>query len=51
MMRFWKWQENKEEMMASIPAIQPIPNKELKRLASGFGMRMHPILKGCFSAT
>jgi murein DD-endopeptidase MepM/ murein hydrolase activator NlpD len=37
--------ENKEEMMASIPAIQPIPNKELKRLASGFGMRMHPILK------
>ncbi|MFQ3212511.1 MAG: hypothetical protein ACJAT1_000636 [Marivirga sp.] len=37
--------ENKEEMLASIPAIQPIPNKELKRLASGFGMRMHPILK------
>lgn len=37
--------ENKEEMMASIPAIQPIPNKELKRLASGYGMRMHPILK------
>jgi murein DD-endopeptidase MepM/ murein hydrolase activator NlpD len=37
--------ENKEEMLASIPAIQPIPNKELKRLASGYGMRMHPILK------
>ncbi|MBK6263568.1 M23 family metallopeptidase [Marivirga sp. S37H4] len=37
--------KNKEKMLASIPAIQPIQNKELKRLASGFGMRMHPILK------
>ncbi len=37
--------KNKEVMFASIPAIQPIKNKELKRLASGFGMRMHPILK------
>lgn len=36
---------NKEKMLASMPAIQPIPNKELKRLASGYGMRMHPILK------
>lgn len=34
-----------EEMMASIPAIQPISNKELKRLASGFGNRLHPIYK------
>lgn len=49
---------NKADMMASIPSIQPIPNKDLKRLASGYGMRMHPILKyrrmhaGCdFSAT
>lgn len=36
---------NKEDMLASIPAIQPIANKDLKRLASGFGMRMHPIYK------
>ncbi len=36
---------NKTEMLASIPSIQPIPNKNLKRLASGYGMRMHPILK------
>ena len=36
---------DKSKMLASIPAIQPIPNKELKRLASGFGLRMHPILK------
>lgn len=36
---------NKSLMMAAIPSIQPIPNKDLKRLASGYGMRMHPILK------
>lgn len=36
---------DKEEMFASIPAIQPISNKELRRIASGFGMRMHPIYK------
>ncbi|MBD8490552.1 M23 family metallopeptidase [Echinicola sp. CAU 1574] len=36
---------NKEEYWASIPAIQPVHNEDLKRLASGFGMRLHPILK------
>lgn len=36
---------NKSQMLASIPAIQPIPNQELNRLASGFGMRIHPIYK------
>lgn len=36
---------NKENMMASIPSIQPLTNKELTRLASGYGMRMHPLLK------
>ena len=36
---------NKEEMLASIPAIQPVANKELKRTASGWGYRMHPIYK------
>ena len=36
---------NKEELLASLPAIQPVSNKELKRLASGFGYRMHPIYK------
>lgn len=36
---------NKEKMWASIPAIQPISNKELTRLASGYGMRIHPIYK------
>lgn len=35
----------KEEMLAAIPAIQPVSNKELKRMASGYGIRMHPIYK------
>ena len=37
--------EDKQTMLASIPAIQPVSNKELTRFASGFGMRMHPIYK------
>ncbi len=37
--------KSKEKMFASIPAIQPLANKELTRLASGFGMRIHPIYK------
>lgn len=37
--------KDKAKMFASIPAIQPIANKELKRLASGYGMRIHPIYK------
>jgi len=35
----------KEEMLRSIPAILPISNKDLKRTASGFGLRIHPIYK------
>jgi murein DD-endopeptidase MepM/ murein hydrolase activator NlpD len=35
----------KEEYWASIPAIQPIENDKLGLLASGFGMRIHPIFK------
>ncbi len=37
--------KDKEDMLASIPAIQPISNSDLKRLSSGYGMRMHPIYK------
>ncbi|MGE0018351.1 MAG: M23 family metallopeptidase [Draconibacterium sp.] len=36
---------NKEDMLASIPAIQPVTNKDLKRTASGWGYRIHPIYK------
>ncbi|MFO8054877.1 MAG: M23 family metallopeptidase [Bacteroidales bacterium] len=35
----------KEQMLESIPAIQPINNKNLKRIASGFGYRIHPVYK------
>lgn len=37
--------KNKEKMLASIPAIQPISNKDLTRIASGFGFRLHPVFK------
>jgi murein DD-endopeptidase MepM/ murein hydrolase activator NlpD len=33
----------KEDMLASIPAIQPISNKKLRFTASGWGWRIHPI--------
>ncbi len=36
---------NSTELWASMPAIQPISNKNLRRFASGYGYRMHPILK------
>jgi len=35
----------KKEMLASIPAIQPIPNEDLTSTAGGYGMRIHPIHK------
>lgn len=34
---------NQENKLASIPAIQPVSNKDLTRIASGFGYRIHPI--------
>ncbi len=37
--------EQKEKLYASIPAIQPIANKQLIALSSGFGLRIHPIYK------
>lgn len=40
-----KMAKNKETMLACIPAIQPISNKDLDHEPSGFGMRMHPIYK------
>lgn len=37
--------KNKEKLLLAIPAIQPVGNKDLTRIASGFGIRVHPILK------
>lgn len=33
---------NKEDVINSIPAIQPVANKELNRMASGYGYRLDP---------
>jgi murein DD-endopeptidase MepM/ murein hydrolase activator NlpD len=35
----------KQEMLASIPSIQPIPNEDLTQTAGGYGWRIHPIHK------
>ncbi len=37
--------KDKSKMLAAMPAIQPISNKQLIRLTSGFGIRVHPIYK------
>jgi len=36
---------DKEKVLASIPAIQPVRNDDLKRMASGYGWRIDPIYK------
>jgi murein DD-endopeptidase MepM/ murein hydrolase activator NlpD len=37
--------KNKEILLAATPAIQPVSNKDLTRIASGFGYRIDPIYK------
>lgn len=37
--------KNKEKLLAAIPAIQPVSNKDLNRIASGFGYRTDPVYK------
>lgn len=37
--------KNKEQLLACIPAIQPISNKDLKHVPSGYGWRTDPIYK------
>lgn len=37
--------ENRSAMLPAIPAIQPIENRDLTLIASGYGYRIHPIYK------
>lgn len=37
--------KNKEQLLSHTPAIQPVSNKDLTRIASGFGQRIDPIYK------
>ena len=37
--------KNKEKLLKAIPAIQPVSNKNLYRVASGFGYRVDPLYK------
>ncbi|KPM31141.1 peptidase M23 [Croceitalea dokdonensis DOKDO 023] len=40
-----KLAEEKEKLLAAIPAIQPVRNEDLKRMASGYGWRTDPFTK------
>ena len=40
-----KLAKEKEKLLSSIPAIQPVKNEDLKRMASGFGYRSDPFTK------
>jgi len=40
-----KLAKEKEKLLASIPAIQPVSNEDLTRMASGFGWRSDPFTK------
>ena len=37
--------KNQQKMLSSIPSIQPVPNRNLERMASGYGWRVDPIYK------
>ncbi len=37
--------KGKEQLLAATPAIQPVSNQDLNRIASGFGYRIDPIYK------
>lgn len=40
-----KMVRDKQKLLSSIPAIQPVSNKELTHMASGFGSRIDPVYK------
>ena len=46
MVEVMKLAKKNSEMLTSLPAIQPVVNEDLKKLSSGFGMRINPFHKG-----
>lgn len=40
-----KLAKDKEKLLVCVPAIQPVNNKDLKRMVSGFGWRIDPVYK------
>ena len=40
-----KLAKNKDEMLKCIPSIQPVMNKDLKKMASGYGWRIDPVYR------
>ncbi len=40
-----KLAKKQDQFLAGLPAIQPVDNRDLKRMASGFGYRIHPIYR------
>lgn len=41
----YKMAKDKDKMLQSIPAIQPLNNKDIRYISSYFGYRIHPIFK------
>lgn len=41
----FKLAENKKKILAAIPSIQPVANKDLSRVASGYGYRIDPFYR------
>ena len=41
----FKLAENKKKLLGAIPSIQPVANKDLNRLASGYGYRIDPFYR------
>jgi len=43
--QLFKLAENKKKLLGAIPSIQPVANKDLNRLASGYGYRIDPFYR------
>jgi len=43
--RIFEYANHKKDFLESVPSISPISDRNFKRFASGFGLRLHPIYK------